>query len=186
MPINLQKFWTPFSILILVLGAAWIWASAAPESGTTNGAIPAPQEGFLAPDFSLQTLDGKTVSLAALRGQPVLLNLWASWCGPCRAEMPAMQRVYEEYQDQGFVILAVNATNQDRVNSVGAFVAEHGLTFPVLLDTDATVSQAYQLRSLPTTFFIDQGGIIQEVVIGGPMSEALLHTRVEKLLTETQ
>jgi peroxiredoxin len=186
MPANLQKFWTPFSTLILLLGAAWIWVSAVPEGGMTNGAIPAPQEGFLAPDFSLQTLDGETVSLAELRGQPVLLNLWASWCSPCRAEMPAMQRVYEDYQDLGFVILAVNATNQDRVDSVGAFTAEHGLTFPILLDFDATVSQAYQLRSLPTTFFIDQEGIIQEVVIGGPMSEALLRTRIEKLLAEAQ
>jgi len=180
----LSKYRLPIYMLILGLGAGWIGLSAAPEGSTTAGEIPAPQEGFLAPNFTLETLAGETMTLSELRGQPVLINLWASWCGPCRAEMPAMQRIYEKYQDQGFVILAINATNQDSANNVAAFVDELGLTFPILLDVDGAVSELYHLRSLPTSFFVNGQGIIEEIVFGGPMSEALLQTRVENILTE--
>lgn len=98
--------------------------------------------------------------------------------------MPAMQKAYEAYQDQGFVILAVNATNQDSRQDAVDFAGQYGLTFPILLDTSGEVSSLYQLRSLPTSFFIDRHGVIQEVVIGGPMSEALLRTRVQQLMEE--
>jgi cytochrome c biogenesis protein CcmG, thiol:disulfide interchange protein DsbE len=171
-----------FSIFVLLAGAAWIWASAAPPGSTTGGRIPAPKAGFLAPDFLLKDPQGETLQLAELAGQPVLVNLWASWCPPCRAEMPTMQRVYEEYQDQGFVILAVNATNQDSLNAASNFVESLGLTFPILLDPSGEVSAAYEVRALPTSFFIDREGIIREVVVGGPMSEALLRIRVQQIL----
>jgi len=181
-----EKYRLPIYGLILLLGAAWIWLSAATPGSTTAGEIPAPQEGFLAPDFTLQTLGGEEITLSELRGTPLLINLWASWCGPCRAEMPAMQRIYEKYAvtESSFTILAVNATNQDNPNSAATFVAEHGLTFPILMDIDGSVSASYQLRSLPTSFFVNRQGIIEEIVIGGPMSEALLQTRVENLLEE--
>jgi cytochrome c biogenesis protein CcmG, thiol:disulfide interchange protein DsbE len=96
--------------------------------------------------------------------------------------MPAMQRVYEEYQAQGFVILAVNATDQDNLNAANAFVESLGLTFPILLDPSGEVSAAYEVRALPSSFFIDREGIIREVVVGGPMSEALLRIRVQQIL----
>jgi len=171
-------------LAILLAGAAWIWLSAAPAGTTTQGAIPAPHAGFLAPDFSLTGLDGEQYTLSELRGQAVLLNLWASWCAPCRAEMPAMQSVYEDYREVGFIVLAVNATNQDNIAAASAFASQYGLTFPILLDTSGNVSALYQLRALPSTFFIDRNGIIQEVVVGGPMAEALLRVRVEQLLEE--
>ncbi len=114
----------------------------------------------------------------------MLINLWTSWCPPCKAEMPALQRVYEDYQEQGLEILAVNATNQDRLADAAAFAGQLGLTFPILFDEDGEVSLLYQLRSLPTTYFIDRQGIIQDVVIGGPMSEALLRIRIDQLLEE--
>jgi peroxiredoxin len=98
--------------------------------------------------------------------------------------MPDMQQAYERYNEQGFTILAINATNQDNLSAVEDFILEHELTFPVLLDTQGDVSRLYQLRSLPTSFFVDAEGIIQEVIIGGPMSEALLLTRIENLLLE--
>jgi len=173
------------SIGVLLLGLVWIAFSADRGGASTNGLVPAPRAGFLAPDFTLQTLDGETVSLASLRGQAVLVNIWASWCVPCRAEMPAIQRVYEEYKDQGFVVLAVNSTVQDTAASAKAFIAEFGLTFPILLDVDGAATGLYQVRALPSSFFIGRDGIIVEVVIGGPMSETLLRTRVEKIL-ETQ
>lgn len=93
-----------------------------------------------------------------------------------------MQRVFEAYQAQGFIILAVNATSQDQMTSALEFAAEMGLTFPLLFDQSGEVSRLYQVQALPTSFFIDSQGIIQEVVVGGPMSEALLEIRVKQLL----
>jgi cytochrome c biogenesis protein CcmG, thiol:disulfide interchange protein DsbE len=176
--------WSVFSIFVLVLGAGWIWASAASSGDTTSGQIPAPRQGFLAPDFSLQDMQGETVTLSELRGRPILINLWATWCPPCRAEMSDMQEVYEAYQERGFLILAVNATYQDSATAAVSFVEEYDLTFPILFDTTGETSRKYQMRALPTSFFVDSEGIIQEVVVGGPMSPALLRVRVEELLQE--
>lgn len=169
-------------LLILALGAAWILISADRSGAATQGLAPAPQQGFPAPDFELKTFEGETVKLSDLRGQAVLVNLWATWCPPCRAEMPAIEKVYNEYKDQGFVVLAVNMTYQDTFSNIAPFLDEYGLTFPVLLDQSGVVGSAYQLRSLPSSYFIDREGIIREVVIGGPMAEALLRTRVEEIL----
>jgi peroxiredoxin len=168
--------------LILILGLVWIVASADRKGTSTDGQVPAPQQGFLAPNFELKTTEGTTIKLSDLRGQAVLVNLWATWCPPCRAEMPAMEKVYNEYKDQGFVVLAVNMTYQDTFADIAPFVEEYGLTFPILLDETASVGPVYQLRSLPSSYFIDREGIIREVVIGGPMAEALLRTRVEEIL----
>jgi len=169
-------------ILILLLGFAWILFSADRSGISTSGLIPAPQQGFLAPDFELQATDGETVKLSDLRGQAVLVNLWATWCPPCRAEMPSIEKVYNEYKDDGLVVLAVDMTYQDTQSNIAPFVAEYGLTFPILLDQSGDVGNAYQLRSLPSSFFINRDGTINEVVIGGPMAEALLRTRVEEIL----
>lgn len=169
-------------VFILLLGLAWILLSADKNAASFAGTVAAPQVGFLAPDFSLPTPNGDSIRLSDLRGQAVLVNLWATWCPPCRAEMPAIEKIYNEYKDDGLVVLAVNMTYQDSASAVMPFVQEHGLTFPILLDESATVGRAYQLRSLPSSFFITREGIINEVVIGGPMAEALLRTRVEKIL----
>jgi peroxiredoxin len=174
--------WGSFLALTLALG--WIWVSRAPQGATTAGKIPAPQVGFLAPAFSLEMPDGREIALDELRGKVVLVNVWATWCPPCRAEMPAMQRVYEEYQAQGFEILAVNSTVQDTLSNLEPFVNEYGLTFPILLDRQGEVTRLYRVMSLPTSFFIGKDGVISEVVIGGPMDEALLKARIENLLKE--
>ncbi len=181
MPISARGSFPLFATLALLLGAAWLVVST-PDLETFAQANSLPQKGFLAPNFTLNTLDGKAITLSDLRGHVVLVNLWASWCGPCRAEMPAMQRVYEIYRDQGFQVLAINVTYQDSQAAARAFVDEFDLTYPVLLDPDGQVSSLYLLRSLPTSFFIDAEGVIQEIVIGGPMAEALLTIRVEELL----
>jgi len=96
--------------------------------------------------------------------------------------MPALQSVYQKYKDHGLIVLAVNTTYQDSIDKVSTFVSDNNLTFPILLDGTSQSSTDYQIRSLPTTFFIDKDGIIQDMVLGGPMSEALLNIRVERLL----
>ncbi len=177
-----QKNWLIFLALTLSLG--WMWFSRAPQDSLTAGKIPAPQVGFLAPQVELADLNGNLVRLADLRGQVVLLNVWATWCPPCRAEMPAIQRAYAAYREQGFSVLAVNSTVQDEAAKIPAFVADYGLTFPVLLDVDGLATRSYRVNSLPSSFFIGRDGIIREVVVGGPMDETLLKTRIENLLKE--
>ncbi|MFZ6028407.1 MAG: peroxiredoxin family protein [Chloroflexota bacterium] len=178
----LEKYWSIFSLLALALSAGWIVFTAMVYGSSAHEVTVAPQTGLLAPNFTLFNSGEKEFRLSDFRGRPVLINFWASWCPPCRAEMPAMQRVYEEYEAQGFVILAVNAANQDSNPAAQAFASELGLSFPILFDTDGEVGNLYRAGALPTSFFVDPQGIVQEVVIGGPMSEALLRTRVENLL----
>lgn len=168
-------------ILILIAGASWIVLSA-DAGASTASAGPAPQAGFSAPDFNLKTPTGESFTLSELKGQAVLVNVWATWCPPCRAEMPAIQKMYEEYKDQGFIVLAVNSTIQDNPLDIQSFVEEYNLSFPILLDETGDTTRSYQVRSLPSSYFINRQGIITEVVIGGPMSEALLRTRIEEAL----
>jgi len=169
-------------VSVLLIGVVWIWMSRAPAGATISDGIPAPQKGFLSPEFSLPAASGEVITLSDLRGHPVLINFWASWCPPCKAEMPALERVYQEYQEQGLIVLAVNATNQDDAADAVAFSQSINLSFPILFDSNGDVSRAYQVRALPSTYFVDADGIIQEVVIGGPMSEALLRIRVQQLI----
>jgi len=169
-------------VLILTLGFAWILVSADRSGASTSGRIPAPQQGFLAPDFELKTPAGESITLSDLRGQAVLVNLWTTWCPPCRAEMQSIEKLYREYKDQGFTVLAINITYQDDPSAVMPFINEQGLTFPILMDETGGTAKAYQLRSLPSSFFIRRDGMINDVVIGGPMSEALLRTRIEDIL----
>lgn len=178
------RSWSLTMLLTFAFGALWIWYSSFtfPLPGTAGTA--SPNEGFAAPDFTLAALDGGEISLSELRGQVVVLNLWASWCLPCRAEMPAMEAVYQARRDEGLVILAVNSTVQDNEAEAAAFVEELGLTFPILLDREGTVSQRYRLQALPTTFFIDRQGVIREVVPGGPMAESLIESKIGELLAE--
>lgn len=99
--------------------------------------------------------------------------------------MPAIQKAYDEFQDQGFVVLAVNSTHQDNLGDAITFAQIRKLTFPILLDRDGSVGNLYEVRSLPTTFFVDPQGKIQDVVVGGPMAEALLRIRVQQLLEQS-
>lgn len=179
------RTWSLISSLILIFGAAWIWLSITPEGSTTQGDIPAPQVGFQAPDFELETFAGDRYLLSDLRGKPVLINFWASWCPPCRSEMPAIQKVYDEFRDQGFVVLGVNSTHQDNLGDAITFTQIRKLTFPILLDRDGSVGNLYEVRALPSTFFVDSNGIIQDVVVGGPIAEALLRIRAEQLMGQS-
>jgi thiol-disulfide isomerase/thioredoxin len=101
-------------IVVLSLGIGWTFLSRLPATSANSGQQPAsPRQGFAAPDFTLDLLGGSEVTLSDLIGKPVMIYLWASWCPPCRAEMPAIQKVYQDYQDLELVVLGVNTTNQD-------------------------------------------------------------------------
>lgn len=142
-----------------------------PSDGTVDEA---PLPGSLAPGFSLARLGGGDVSLSELRGRAVLINFWASWCPPCRLEMPDLVRAYERYEAQGLTILAVNLTFQDAMQDVEAFVEEFHMTFPVLLDERGEVAAGlYRLRGLPTSVFVEPSGIIRRIYIGAMSAEQI-------------
>jgi peroxiredoxin len=143
---------------------------------------PAPVAGAPAPDFTLKTLDGEMVTLSQFRGQPVLINFWATWCPPCRLEMPDLVKAYEAHQSEGFVLLGVNLTYQDSLPEVQAFVDEFGMTFPVLLDEDGHVTDdLYRLRGLPLSVFVNREGVIARLHIGAlPASQ--IETYVGEIL----
>ena len=127
--------------------------------------------GNTAPDFELEDLGGDTIHLHDYRGQVVMLNFWATWCGFCRVELPHMQRAYETYQDRGFTVLAINV--REEAGPVRAFVEDMGMTFPVPLDKAGEVLSQYRIRGLPTSIFIDQEGVILAVRVG-PVEEEMI------------
>ena len=114
-----------------------------------------------APDFTLRQMSGPNLRLQEQRGQVVLVNFWATWCGPCREEMPHMNRLYEKYRASGFVLLGVNV-DEDPRNAAGV-ASKLGLKFPVLLDTDKKVSRLYELATMPSTVLIDRDGRVRYV-----------------------
>lgn len=132
------------------------------------------QKGNLAPDFELKTLDGESMKLSDYRGKRIILNMWATWCPPCRAEMPDMQDFYEANQDKGIIILGVNLTSSEKQpENIAKFIDEFGLTFPVVLDEKNSVADRYQVVSIPTTYMIDSRGVIQQKIIG-PMNKEMM------------
>jgi len=173
-----------FQIVLILVCFSWVWKSRVDPGAITPATIQAPHEGFLAPDFDLETFSGSRVALEDLRGKAVILNFWASWCPPCRAEMPAFQQALEEYSDVDLAILGVNATSQDSLLDVEKFLQEYQLDVTVPLDFSGQISRLYQIHSLPTTFFIDKQGIIKNVIIGGPIPISLLRVEIQQLLQE--
>ena len=160
------------------------WPAATPSSvESDSGLIPGPI-GEQAPGFSLKTLDGGRMSLADFKGQPVLINFWASWCVPCRLETPELIRAYRAHQSEGLVILGVNLTSEDAMPDITSFVAEFGVPYPVLLDETGEVSQTYRMRGLPTSVFVDPEGVITEVYIGG-MTHETIEQLLESILSES-
>lgn len=124
-----------------------------------------PDMGAQAPDFQLIDLQGNWQALPDHRGKVVLLNFWATWCGPCRVEMPSMERVYQDLKDEGFAILAISSDPQGSIVT-RPFVASQGLTFPILHDSDYRVSGSYGVRTLPMSFLIDRNGTLTQRVFG--------------------
>ena len=147
-------------------GLAVATAHAASASDPLFTAVPVTHVsgGVQAPEFTLATADGKKVALAGLKGKVVLLNFWATWCPPCREEMPSMERLHQELKEQGLTVLAVNI--QESPKQVARFMRDFRLTFPALLDGDATVSGLYGVRGLPSTYLVDRTGQVVGQAVG--------------------
>ncbi|MCZ8513698.1 TlpA disulfide reductase family protein [Paenibacillus filicis] len=119
--------------------------------------------GNKAPDFELQSLEGKKVKLSDYRGKKILVNFWATWCPPCRVEMPEIEKFYEEFKSKDVVVLAINLTQTEKsADDVPKFVHDYGLTFPVALDEKGNVIENYKVVAYPTSYIIDSQGIIQD------------------------
>lgn len=161
-------------VLITLLTVAIVQAmDKKTEPKDINPATTANNEGLKigakAPDFELKTLTGETVKLSSLKGKKVMLNFWATWCPPCKAEMPDMEKFYKE-AGKDVVILAVNIDPQ---LDVKGFVDQYGITFSILLDETDKVNENYQILSIPTTYFIDSKGVIQNKYTGAMTLDAM-------------
>ncbi len=168
--------------LLLVLGACNLIPVnliAAPRDAT--GRPTSARVGELAPEIDLRALTGERVVLSQLVGKPVLVNFWATWCGPCRAEFPAFVRKYKQYQDQGFVIIGVNTQDPNPDQGVQAFAQNTLVNFPIARDRDERIARAYNVRGLPTSVFIDRAVIIRDIVVGGPLDDAWIDRLFEKI-----
>jgi peroxiredoxin len=161
----------------LALAALAITVATAPAQAQEEG----PRIGLEAPGFDLERLDGGRAELDGLRGRPVIINFWASWCAPCRVELPDLISAWRKHGPQGLQILAVNLTDQERRKDVTKFVTELGMPFPVLLDSRGKVRQLYALVSLPTTVFLDSAGIVRSVQ-SGPLTQNALAQGLEAIL----
>lgn len=171
-----------FAVTAIVLGLlAWaVQTKSAPRLASG-----------IAPDFSLTTFDGKKIALAELRGKPVVINFWASWCVPCRTEAPILERAWKEYRERGVVILGVDYV--DTEDAAKTFMQEYGMTYPNGADLGTRISQMYRITGVPETYFVTRDGKMMSGIDAngrafanwiGPIDEASLRERIEKLLSE--
>ncbi|MBD7963847.1 TlpA disulfide reductase family protein [Fictibacillus norfolkensis] len=139
------------------------------------------KQGSTAPTFSLVTLDGKQVDLKDYRGKKVIVNFWATWCPPCREEMPEMEKFYRDYKNKDVEILAVNLEySETNTEKVSKFVKEYELSFPIPLDEKNTIGKQFRAVSIPTSYFIDEEGMISNSHIG-PMDYDFMKDEINKM-----
>ncbi len=167
--------------LILAGLAVFFWLQAAPEATPeTASVIPVPVS-YPAPALQLRTLDDEPVRLADYRGQVVLVNMWATWCPPCKEEMPDLEAYYQAHKDQGLVVIGIN--DGETAEVVRPFVAEYGLSFPVWLDERGLSEKAFRTISLPSSYVIDRSGTVR-FAWKGAISYDVLETYITPLLDE--
>jgi len=180
-----QWFWTAIIALAIIIGGGWILYSKALIGGSAagggNAAVlePAAITGHPAPDFELTSPDGEVIRLSDYKGTPVIVNFWATWCAPCRAEFPEFQQASVDNADQ-LVIIGVNNTVADQPELVPDFLKEFGITFPIVLDVDGSTVETYRILGMPTTIFIDSNGVVNEVFTG-PLNKAYIESKITEL-----
>ncbi|HVO41762.1 MAG TPA: TlpA disulfide reductase family protein [Aggregatilineales bacterium] len=174
------------AVACVLLAAIVLWTAGLPDRRfntlilqSANVTPVAPEEGALAPAFEGIDVAGKWLSLETLRGSPVVVNFWATTCGPCFAEMPMLQAVYTAQRANGLHVIGIDAN--EPLPAVLAWQAYYGLDYDLLIDPDASLSRAYRIRGLPTTFFVGRDGVISWVVYG-PLSRADLDSEIQRLL----
>jgi cytochrome c biogenesis protein CcmG, thiol:disulfide interchange protein DsbE len=173
--------WAVLVVGLALLGTGWIAYSREPVDREAASALTeAPLAGYLAPNFTLPTIEGATFSLSDYRGRPVVLNFWATWCPPCRAEMPHFQDASVKYDGR---VAVIGVDQGESLSLVSDFAAGFRISYPLLLDVDSRINQQYGVTSLPTTLFIDSHGIIRET-FSGIINAAVLQDRIERLLAE--
>ena len=175
-------------LIAVILAGIWVLTGKKPaqEEQTFPEEIPAPAESTenpdLAPDFTVYDIDGNSFKLSDFQGKPVILNFWASWCGPCKAEMPDFEEAYTKYgEDIHFVIVNLTDGRSETVESASGFIAEMGYTFPVYYDTQMDAAYTYGISSIPMTVFIDDEGVITGGQVG-MISAAALEENIGSLL----
>lgn len=144
------------------------------EGSSSNPAIPAPE-------FTLNSLDGREVSLSDFWGKVVVLNFWATWCDPCRAEMPDLERTYQAYKEKNVEFVGISVDTDTKL--VNSFIKEVGVTYTILLDPSNQVASDYAIRAIPTTYIVDEEGMIVGSQIG-QMTESMLKKRLDQVLEE--
>ena len=165
----------PTQVRKLVVTAALLFCTPILAAGNLQGAA--------APDFALGGLSGPNMRLSEHRGEVVMLNFWATWCGPCRQEMPLLEGIYERYREAGFTVIGVNLDGEsDRARRMAE---DLGVSFPLLFDEDKSVSKLYGIRAMPVTFLIDRDGMVRHVHQGyRPGFEDRYLEQVRQLVTE--
>jgi peroxiredoxin len=177
-------FWLALMVLVFMGGIVWISLSPGLIAGTGAGETATELEaaavaGHPAPEFELKTLEGQTIRLSDFKGQPVLVNFWATWCGPCRAEFPDFQKAWVDNADK-LAIIAVNHTTLDQREQIKPFLDEFGVTFEVVLDETGDTAKAYRILGMPTSIFIDRNGIVNEVFTG-PINKSYIESKLSEL-----
>lgn len=171
-----------FVIVLLLLGAVGL-SACQPDVAAIDARA---EMGALAPEIVLPKLEngqpGAVVKLSELRGKPVVLNFWATWCKPCREEFPALDEVFREYRaTRDLQVIAVNVQDVATTETMQQFVADTGVLFPIWLDAEGVTNRAYNIKALPTTVFIDRSGVIRQIRLGGPLTREYIEAQLTKI-----